>query len=177
MINMDRIYLITDIQGYTPQVSRLLSMMNYARYTTLEAAKNLTIEQLDYLMDPDSNSIGALLLHFAAVEFAYQLETFEKRDLNEEEMLVWGPALDLGEKGRQAIRGNDLTYYVNKLNEVRARTYELFKTVDDEWLHHEEPFWYGKQANRYFMWFHVFEDEINHRGQIRLIKKKMKTQL
>lgn len=177
MINMDRIYLIADIQGYTPQVGRLLSMMNYARYTTLEAAKNLTTEQLDYLMDPDSNSIGALLLHFAAVEFAYQLETFEKRDLNEEEMLVWGPALDLGEKGRQAIRGNDLTYYVNKLNEVRARTYELFKTIDDDWLHHEETFWYGKQANRYFMWFHVFEDEINHRGQIRLIKKKMKSQL
>ncbi|MDG0808043.1 DinB family protein [Cohnella rhizosphaerae] len=174
---MDQIYLITDIQGYTPEVGRLLSMMNYARYTTLEAAKNLTTEQLDYLMDPEGNSIGALLLHFAAVEFAYQLETFEKRDLNEEEMLIWGPALDLGEKGRQAIRGNDLTYYVNKLNEVRTKTYELFKTVDDDWLHLEEPFWYGKQANHYFMWFHVFEDEINHRGQIRLIKKKMNTQL
>lgn len=28
MINMDNIYLISDIPGYTPQISRLLSMMN-----------------------------------------------------------------------------------------------------------------------------------------------------
>lgn len=174
MLNMDNIYLITDMPGYSPEVGRLLSMMNYARYTTLEATKNLTTEQLDYLIDSESNSIGALLLHFAAVEFAYQLETFEKRDLNEDEMSVWRAALDLGEEGRQVIRGNDLKYYVDKLNEVRAKTYELFKTVDDNWLHQEEKFWYGKQANHYFMWFHVFEDEINHRGQIRMIKKRMK---
>ncbi|WQI98124.1 integrase, partial [Rossellomorea vietnamensis] len=26
----------------------------------------------------------------------------------------------------------------------------------------------------HFKWFHVFEDELNHRGQIRMIKKRMK---
>ncbi|WP_271755011.1 DinB family protein [Cohnella sp. JJ-181] len=148
-------------------------MMNYARFTTLAAVKNLTVEQLDFLLDSESNSIGALLLHFAAVEFAYQLETFEKRDLNDEEMLIWGAALNLGQEGREAIRGNDLNYYVEKLNEVRARTYDLFKNVDDDWLDQQEDFWNGKQANYYFMWFHVFEDEINHRGQIRMIKKRL----
>ncbi|SEO38133.1 hypothetical protein SAMN05518847_107247 [Paenibacillus sp. OV219] len=35
MQNMDNIYLITDIPGCTPQISRLLSMMNYARHTTI----------------------------------------------------------------------------------------------------------------------------------------------
>lgn len=173
MLNMDHIYLITDIPGYSPQISRLLSMMNYARYTTLESVKNLSIDQLDFLLDSESNSIGALLLHFAAVEYAYQLETFEKRELNEQEMLIWGPALNLGKEGRETIRGNDLSYYIDKLNEVRNRTYEWFKTVDDDWLYKEEEFWHKKQANHYFMWFHVFEDEINHRGQIRLIKKRL----
>jgi len=174
MINMNNIYLITDIPGYTPQISRLLSMMNYARHTTLESTKNLTVDQLDYLLDSESNSIGALLLHFAAVEYAYQLETFEKRELNEEELSIWGAALDLGDDGRKKIRGHDLDYYLDKLNEVRYRTYELFKTVDDSWLYQEEQFWYNKQANHYFMWFHVFEDEINHRGQIRMIRKRLK---
>ncbi|MNP63442.1 hypothetical protein D3C76_1588400 [compost metagenome] len=60
------------------------------------------------------------------------------------------------------------------MNAVRARTLELFKTVGDDWLSKEEPFWHDKPANYYFMWFHVFEDEINHRGQIRLIKKRYK---
>lgn len=173
MIDMEKIYLITDIEGYSPQISRLLSMMNYARYTTFEEVKNLTTEQLDFLLDPEGNSIGALLLHFAAVEYVYQVFTFEKRDLTADEMLIWGAALDLGQEGRDQIKGNDLSFYTEKLNAVRNQTYELFKTVDDDWLYTEQSFWYDKPANYYFMWFHVFEDEINHRGQIRLIRKKL----
>lgn len=172
MIDMDKIYLITDIPGYSPQISRLLSMMNYARHTTLAAVKDLTMDQLDYLLDSESNSIGALLLHYAAVEYAYQVATFEGRDLSEEELTIWGPALNLGDEGRAMIKGNDLNYYLDRLNEVRERTYALFATVDDDWLYVEEAFWYNKPANRYFMWFHVFEDEINHRGQIRWIRKR-----
>jgi hypothetical protein len=112
-------------------------MMNYARFTTLESIKNISVEQLDFLIDSESNSIGALLLHFAAVEYAYQLETFEKRELNDEEISIWGAALNLGEEGREQIRGNDLIYYVDKLNEVRNQTNELFKTVEDDWLYKE----------------------------------------
>ncbi len=173
MINMDRIYLVSDLPGYTPQVGRLLSMMNYARYTVTAEVKDLTVEQLDFQLDEKSNSIGALLSHMAAVEYFYQVYTFEKRqDLNEEEMTRWGPALDLGEEGREHIRGNDVHFYLRQLEEVRARTFELFKTVDDDWLAIQEPFWYDKEANHYFMWFHVLEDELSHRGQIRISKKR-----
>lgn len=169
----DQLYLITDLPGFTPQVSRLLSMMNYARHTTITAINELNTEQLDFLLDEQSNSIGALLLHFAAVEYAYQVETFEGRELNEEELSEWGAALELGEKCRTSIQGNNLSFYVERLNEVRNRTFDLFKAVDDEWLYKEEPFWFNKPANNYFKWFHVFEDEINHRGQIRLIRKRL----
>ncbi len=173
MINMDRIYLVSDLPGYTPQVGRLLSMMNYARYTVTAEVADLTVEQLDFQLDEKSNSIGALLSHMAAVEYFYQVYTFEKRkDLNEEEMTRWGPALDLGEEGREQIRGNDVHFYLRQLEEVRARTFELFKTVDDDWLAIQEPFWYDKEANHYFMWFHVLEDELSHRGQIRISKKR-----
>ncbi|WP_227793549.1 DinB family protein [Paenibacillus guangzhouensis] len=171
-MNMDQIYLITDIPGFTPQISRLISMMNYARHTTLEATRGLTVEQLDYLIDSDHNSIGALLLHSAAVEYAYQVMTFGQRELSEEEWLEWGPALRLGDEGRRMIKGNELNYYIDRLEQVRTRTFELFATVDDDWLNTEESFWYNKPANYYFMWYHVFEDEINHRGQIRMIRKR-----
>lgn len=165
--------LIADISGYSPQISRLLSMMNYARFTTLQEVKDLTMEQLDYVAEEGGNSIGALLLHFAAVEYAYQVSTFEERELSQDELCEWGPALSLGDEGRTIIRGNELAYYLERLQEVRARTYELFRSVTDEWLYIEQPFWYDKNANYYFMWFHVFEDEINHRGQIRLLRKKL----
>ncbi|MBM7565516.1 DinB family protein [Paenibacillus sacheonensis] len=170
---MENLLRITDIKGYAPQIGRLISMMNYARFTTLEAVKDLNPEQLDFLLDPQSNSIGALLLHIAAVEYAYQVSTFEKRTLNEEELATWGPALDLGEEGREKIKGNDLAFYLTNLEKVRNRTLELFSSVQDDWLAIEEEFWWDKQANHYFMWFHVFEDEINHRGQIRMIRKKL----
>ncbi|TCZ80888.1 DUF664 domain-containing protein [Paenibacillus albiflavus] len=173
MMNMDQIYLVKDIEGYSPHISRLISMMNYARHTTLQAVENLTVDQLDYLLDDQSNSIGALLLHCAAVETAYQVGTFERRALTDEEVARLEPALNLGDRARAEIRGHEISYYLNKLDEVRARTCELFRTVDDNWLHFEVPFWDGKPGNIYFMWFHVFEDEINHRGQIRLIKNKI----
>lgn len=64
------LYLITDIQGYTPQIGRLVSMMNYVRWTTLNEVEDLNVER----------------------------------------------------------------------------------------------------ANNYFKWFHVFEDELNHRGQIRWLR-------
>lgn len=176
MMDMNQIYLVTDVQGFTPQISRLLSMMNYARHTTLEAVEGLTVDELDYLLDAESNSIGGLLLHAAAIEFAYQVATFEYREFTEEELAIWGPALNLGEQGRQHIKGHELSYYIERMDEVRGKTLELFRTVDDAWLNHEVEFWYNKPANFYFMWFHVFEDEINHRGQIRMIRKRLKNQ-
>ena len=55
---------------------------------------------------------------------------------------------------------------------MRAKTLEEFAKRDDLWLEEEIPFW-GTVGNRYFAWFHVFEDEINHRGQMRLIRKAL----
>jgi uncharacterized damage-inducible protein DinB len=172
-MNQDNLYLIKDIPGYAPQISRLMSMMNYARHTTLTCVEGLTIEQLDFTFDDSSNSFGALLLHFAAVEYAYQLETIENRDLNEHEMERWGAALDLGDRGRREIKGNSLEYYLETLQGIRNKTFAFFSTVTDDWLYEETDFWYGRRANRYFKWFHVFEDEINHRGQMRWLRKRL----
>jgi len=172
-MDMEDLYLITDKAGFTPEMSRLISMMNYARYTTMKTVEGLSQAQLDYVMDPHSNSIGALLYHMAAVEYAYQAFTFENRELSEQELLTWGAALELGEKGQQMIHGHDLNFYLTLLDEVRQRTLDGFKSRNDEWLHEAAPFWHGKPANNYFKWFHVFEDEINHRGQMRFIKKRL----
>lgn len=175
LIKPENLLLIKDIPGYTPHISRLLCMMNYARSATIASVKDLTVKELDYQLDEKSNSIGALLLHMASVEFYYQKCSFEERDLTDEEYKIWLTALDLGEKGRNEIKGNDLDYYLNKLNNIREETYKLLKDKDDAWLHKESEFW-GQKGNNYFMWFHTFEDEINHRGQISLIKKRIKIQ-
>lgn len=172
IIPPEKFCLITDIPGYTHDISRLICMMNYARQVTLRSVKGLTVEELDYQFDDKSNSIGALLMHIAAGDFYNQVTTFEERDLNEDELAKWGPALYLGKEARDKIKGNDPVYYLNILNEGRNRTYELLKEKDDKWL--EEKVTSGKnEINTHFFWFHVFEDEINHRGQINFLKKRL----
>jgi uncharacterized damage-inducible protein DinB len=165
-------FLITDQEGFTPHLSRLVSMMNYARRTTLEMVRGLTVEELDFLPSADGNSIGILLEHFAAVEVAYQVSTFEERELNKAEIERWEAGLELGRLGREKLRGRDISYYLQTLQAVRDKTFEEFRRRNDDWLHQEFPFW-GQTGNNYFCWFHVFEDEINHRGQMRLIYKQL----
>lgn len=168
------LYLVDNIQGFTPQIGRLVSMMNYARHTTLAAVEGLTVEELDYLNDPESNSIGSLLLHIAAAEVGYQAASFNKRDLNDEEKQAWGTVLTLGEKARQEIKGHDLDYYITQLAQVRSKTLTEFANRDDQWLDEQTPFGSDFRVNNYFKWFYVFTHEVNHRGQIRLLRRQAK---
>jgi uncharacterized damage-inducible protein DinB len=166
-------YLIGEQIGFTPQIGHLVSMLTYVRQTTLDTVADLTTEQLDYLHDHKSNSIGALLAHVAAVEVAYQAATFEARGLDERERSTWGAALDLGKRAQREIRGRSLQQYVDAMTEVREKTLRELSNRTDHWLYEESPFWGGLPANNYFQWFHVFEDELNHRGQMRWLRKRL----
>lgn len=163
---------IESLEGFPPQVGHLVSQMNYARKTTLEAVSGLTTTELDFLPSEDGNSIGALLLHIAAVEKGFQIEIFDGRRPNEQEMAEWGAPYSLGNQGRTDIKGYPLEFYIRKLEEVRERTLQTFATVTDDWLY-ENRQWDNHPSNNYFIWFHVIEDEINHRGQIRMIRKML----
>src|SRR5215470_6087901 len=171
-MNERHLYLIGDLPGFTPQIGRLVSMMNYARHTTLSAVAGLGGGELDYLHDPESNSIGALLSHIAAAEVGYQAHTFHVRDLNGEERQEWGAALDLGERARREIRGRELDYYLSRLEQVRATTLAELGRREDPWLEEQMSSGGGRRVNNYFKWFHVFGHEINHRGQIRWLRTR-----
>lgn len=147
-------------------------MMNYVRSTTLTAVTGLGITELDYLHDPQSNSIGALLLHIAAAEVGYQAATFDKRELSATERQEWGAVLELGERARREVRGHELEYYLTQLAQVRARTLDELRQRDDDWLDERTAFQSGQMVNNHFKWFHVFGHELNHRGQIRWLRNR-----
>lgn len=163
-------YIIGDIEGFTPQIARLIGMMTVVRRTTIDAVKELSIADLDHVHDEKSNSIGALLAHIAAVELWYQINTF---DLDQAPLQERKVALELGDAARREIRGRPLQEYVRDLENIRATTLAEFGKRNDQWLYEETPFYRGEQANNYFKWFHVFEDELNHRGQIRFLVKRL----
>jgi uncharacterized damage-inducible protein DinB len=147
-------------------------MLNYVRSTTVDAVTGLTVEQLDYLHDAESNSIGALITHIAAAEVGYQAATFHGRTLNEQEKARWGAALDLGGSGGREIKGQELGHYLGLLEDVRAQTLTELGSRDDAWLEEETTFGSGQRVNNYFKWFHVLGHEINHRGQIRWLRRR-----
>jgi uncharacterized damage-inducible protein DinB len=167
------LFLIGELPGFTPQIAQLISMMNYVRHTTISAVEGATISELDYLNDANSNSIGSLLLHIAAAEVGYQAATFDNRELNDEEKLEWGTALGLAEKARHEIKGYPLDYYLDKLQQVRTKTLADLARRDDQWLNEQTSFG-DNRVNNYFKWFHVFTHEVNHRGQIRLLRRQWK---
>ena len=161
--------------GYSPQIGALVSMLNYMRHTIINTVKDLDQEDLDFLLDENSNSIGALLMHLGATEKFYQINSFEGRqELNEKEDKIWGAAMRLGDEGREMIKGHDSKYYLDLITEVRAETLDILKTKDDEWLLEIDPIWSqpGEEVNTYWKWFHVMEHESNHGGQMRIIRDR-----
>ncbi len=120
--------------GFAPHIGTLVSMMDWMRHTVLNSVQNLTVEQLDYLHDAKANTIGAMLLHLAAVEKFYQLNTFEGKkweswkDKSKEE---WEIPLSLGEEARRKIKGYSLNFYLNTLGETREKTLAELKRRDD----------------------------------------------
>jgi uncharacterized damage-inducible protein DinB len=162
---------IEPVAGYSPTIGRLVTMLTYARSTTLAAVTGLSVAELDHLHDADSNSIGALLAHMTVVERSYQVLTFEERTLSPGEEEGWSAPLKLGAAGRRSLRGQTLEHYLDGLAAARQVTLESLARRDDEWL--ERSVLVAPRINAHWAWFHVAEDEINHRGQIRWLRARL----
>jgi len=167
--------VIGPLEGYSPQIGTLVSMLNYNRDTLIHAVKSLTTQQLDFLFDPHANTIGSLLMHLAAVDKYYQINSFEGRqEFDKAEQKEWGAALELGDAARKEIKGHEVQYYLDKLASVRTKTLDELKNKDDQWLLELDPVWSKQEpVNTYWKWFHVCEHESNHRGQIAWLKSRL----
>ncbi|HZE13527.1 MAG TPA: DinB family protein [Chthoniobacterales bacterium] len=161
--------------GFSPQVGTLVSMLNWMRASILQPVQALTMAQLDHLHDEKANSIGALLLHLAAIERLYQINTFEGKkwgDVKSETEKAWGAAARLGDEGRKSIKGHELAYYLGKLREVREHTLAELRKRDDTWLMQIDSS-AGEPTNNYCKWFHVCEHESHHNGQVTWLKARL----
>ncbi|HKP93231.1 MAG TPA: DinB family protein [Chthoniobacterales bacterium] len=161
---------------YSPQMGTLVSMLTWMRRVILMPVQGLTVAQLDYLHDEKANTIGALLLHLAAIERYYQLHTFGRKrwgDWDDAIKKRWDTAANLGEAARKEIKGNKLSYYLEALKEVRQQTLAELGKRDDAWLMQVIPNSGPEPMNHYCAWFHVCEHESNHNGQVKWLKARL----
>lgn len=94
-------------QGYTPQIGPLISMLDWVSDSEIRISAKLTVEQLDYLHDKDSNTIGSPMLHLAAIGVVYQDTAFNSlEDFAPANKTKWQTAMELGENARKEIKGH-----------------------------------------------------------------------
>src|ERR1700722_15467720 len=164
--------------GYSPQVGTFVSLLTWMREQNgvIRATKGLTQADLDYPPDPNANTIGALMLPLAAPDTYYRLHTFEDKKWGSWPDSVkqqWDAAMSLGDAGRKTIKGHDRDYYLNILQETRAKTLAEFSKRDDTWLMAIDKDWPWGPTNNLCKWFHVCEHEAHHTGQIAFLKKRL----
>jgi hypothetical protein len=138
--------------------------------------RGLTQANLDFLFDSHANTIGALLLHLAATETYYQLNTFDGMKWDSWPAAVkpkWDPAMNLGQAGRDTIKGHDLNYYLKVLQDTREKSLAEFRKRDDAWLLSVDEQWPWGPTNNYCKWFHVCEHISHHAGQIAFLTSRL----
>lgn len=174
--NIDGINIIGPKKGFTPQIGTLVSMMNWMRDTMLRPVYGMSQKDLDYLHDPQSNSIGAMLMHLVATERFYQINTFvdgKHYDPGTVQDKMYDAASNLGDEGRKTFKGEELDYYLTKLAECRAFSLKELASYEDSWLEIVDTQFWGSPTNNYCKWFHVAEHESNHNGQIKYLKSRL----
>ncbi|WP_046745634.1 mycothiol transferase [Kordia zhangzhouensis] len=160
-------------EDYSLQLGYLISEMIAVRNETFRLTQGLSIQSLDYNFDDQSNSIGTLLLHIAALELKFQLNYFFDRPFSEQEIIKFGGAFPFN-MDKRCIDSNPLQYYVDTLKEVRNTTLTEIKKRDDNWL--EEKVFVSNQqllVNHHYELKHIIHDELCHQGQIKLILKRL----
>ena len=169
----DQAWLIGPQKGYTPEIGTLVSMMAFTRMQVLANVKGLSQQDLDFLLDAKANTVGALLMHLAATETYYGMNSFggvKWDSWSDEVKKKWDIPMNLDEPARKAIKGNNLDYYLNVLHESRENNLAEFKKHDDKWLTVVDT---DMVMNNFAKWFHVAEHESNHDGQIKFLKGRL----
>ena len=172
----DRPNIIGPRTGYSPQIGTLLSTLAWVQNAIPGTVNGLTRTNLDYLLDSRANTIGALLLHLAATETYYQLNTFDGMKWDSWPAAVkqkWDAAMTLGDAGRATIKGHDLDYYLGVLKEVREKSLAEFRKRDDKWLMAVDEQWDWGPTNNYCKWFHVCEHISHHVGQMAMLRSRV----
>ena len=164
-------YVIKPIEGYTPHIGIVVDMLDDIKDQITTQVQELDQAETDYLFDDKANSIGGLLMHLAATEAYYQVETLEGRPFNHEESKFWEQT-GLGSAGKEYNQGKPISYYLDLWDKVREKTLIGLKEKDDEWLASTVEDTDGG-VNNHWVWYHVLEHAATHMGQIAIVKKML----
>ncbi|MBF6613564.1 MAG: DUF664 domain-containing protein [Chloroflexi bacterium] len=164
-------------EGYPPQLGRYVAQMSEVRSDLKREVAGLSIEQLDWHPDEQTESIGTLLLHLDAVEWSWIHEDVLGR-ASEEYTGNWSEAMPIRLSVPQ-VTGRSLTWYFEKLDATRERTLAILRGFSDadlsRFVGEGEPRPGEEKRSRLYTidWviWHIIEHEATHVGQIELLRR------
>ena len=163
--------------GITQEASidYLLGILADARVTTLERIKDISTDELHWQYAKGWNTIGALLDHIVSLENYLSIEFLEKRSLTETEEELFLPALAMGNYLPSLITHQPIEFYLTKMETSRKSLIQkikyLHKADFQKLFYMPKPYNPETDYNLAWVFYHLAEDEIHHRGQISLIRK------
>jgi uncharacterized damage-inducible protein DinB len=165
------------VEGYGPQIGRYVAQLNELRRDLKREVEELTIEQLDWHPDEQTESIGTQLLHLDGVEWSWIHEDIFGAS-SDEYPGDWAEAMPI-RVGVPQVTGRPLDWYMQKLDATREKTLEVLRGFTDEDL----PRLVGecdlgpgveKRSRLYTIdWiiWHIIQHEAAHIGQIELLRR------
>lgn len=112
-LNSNAQYEVKAPAGYSPEIGKMVWMLEDIKNQVYELTRDLSQEQTDYLFDDKANSIGSLIMHLVSTEAYYMIESLEGRSWTEEEEKKWGLGGVLGEETKTTIKGKPVSYYLS----------------------------------------------------------------
>jgi uncharacterized damage-inducible protein DinB len=172
-----RITTCDPVEGYSPQVGRYVAQLTEVRHDLKRETEGLSIRQLDWHPNEQTESIGTQLLHLDAVEWSWMHEDIFGTPSNDYTG-VWEEAMPI-RVGVPQVSGKPLAWYLQKLDATREETLRILRTFTDDDLKRlvgeaeTEPD-VERRSHLYTIdWivWHVLQHESAHLGQIELLRR------
>ncbi len=165
------------VPGYSPQIGRYVAQLTEVRADLVHELDGLTLAQLDWHPDDQTESIGTLLLHIDSVEWSWiHQDIFGASD--DAYPGNWAEAMPIRVKEPQ-VQGRPLAAYLAQLAATRARTLAVLQGFTDADLPRlvgeAEPS-PGQEPRStlytidWIIW-HIIEHEATHVGQVELLRR------
>lgn len=153
----------------------LIGALHDAPATTFKYIQNISQEELDWQPYEGWNTVGALLSHIIAGDYAFKIYFIEKREMTKEEEAKWNPGIEMG-KYINELKGKSPEYYQEELMKSFQVMKEAIQQLSTEQLLERRYDVYDKVNGSDLAWtlYHSAEDEVHHRGQISIIRKLYK---
>jgi uncharacterized damage-inducible protein DinB len=160
-----------ELPAEEPQIGRALWRLEDTRERTMQRLAGLDPALIDWAAPESGNSIGSILYHIAAIEADYLYSDMLEQPFPQE-VIDQFPYEVREENGRLTpVRGNELTWYLTRLADVRQRLLDALSTIDQADYQRVRRLDYADITPEWTL-HHLMQHEAEHRGELASLRAR-----